>query len=164
MVVDLDKYDCSQDCYDRYIGFWVKLITARAPNATIIVVPTHLDKFLVESDQLVISRCQHIITTLHQEQIEYRRRVSLEVQRLSIDSDRRISVAGLGDFDRSLSGHDVRPVFPNVLLFEGQVRFVSEMMILTGLLKTSYLYPLKMVESHNFMHNQRAYAQGLGFI
>ena len=57
VVVDLFSYEVTE--YQAKIGFWIELIIARVPHATILIVPTHLDKMINEND--VIKKCSDII-------------------------------------------------------------------------------------------------------
>ena len=47
------------------IGYWLDLVTARVPDSTILIIPTHID-LIKENPNLITDRCRDIIKKVHE--------------------------------------------------------------------------------------------------
>ena len=76
IVVNLEEYNMEiDDVFNEKIGFWLDLLISRIPGATIIIVPTHFDLVVKDSEidmDLVMSKCANIIEKSHEHIKEWR--------------------------------------------------------------------------------------------
>lgn len=76
IAVNLEEYNMESDnVFNEKIGFWLELLISRIPGATIIIVPTHFDLVIKDSQidvDLVMSKCTNIIEKSHEYIKEWR--------------------------------------------------------------------------------------------
>lgn len=59
VVVNLSAYESGDRQFNDKIGYWIDLIFAKVPNATVLIIPTHLD--LIENEDVVAEKCKDIV-------------------------------------------------------------------------------------------------------
>ena len=77
------------------IGFWMDLIIARVPNATILIVPTRLDDVYkhigddISCKHTVTEKCKDIIQRAHKQVKERNNEILFEFETQRVESGKR---------------------------------------------------------------------------